>query len=395
MTNFDEVIDRKNTNSEKYDFAIERGKPADILPLWVADMDFRAPEEVLSALHRAVDHGIFGYSEVKREYYETVARWFTRFFHWTPREEWLIKTPGVVFAINAAVRGLTQENDAIMIQTPVYYPFTNAVKYNHRKLVINELVYKDQRYEMEMADFEKKVIENQVKMFILCSPHNPVGRVWTRAELEKIADICVEHHVIVVSDEIHCDFTYEGHPHSVFASISEKAADISIICTAPSKTFNLAGLQISNLFIPNKEMRKKVHDAVFYGTAYDEINCLGLVACKAAYEKGDRWLGELKEYLKGNLAFVKAFLQERLPQIRLIEPEGTYLIWLDCSGLGLSDEQLEDFMVNRAKLWLDAGSMFGVQAGQFERVNMACPRSILQKAMEQLESAVSSMVVHM
>jgi len=390
MTNFDEIIDRRNTNSEKYDFAIERGKPADVLPLWVADMDFRAPEEVLEALHGAIDHGIFGYSEVKSEYYRAIASWFTRFFQWTPREEWLIKTPGVVFAINAAIRGLTQENDAIMIQTPVYYPFTNSVKANHRKLVINELSYQNQHYEMDMDDFEKKVVENHVKMFIMCSPHNPVGRVWTRKELEKVAGVCVKHDVIVVSDEIHCDFTYEGHPHTVFASISEEAANLSVICTAPSKTFNLAGLQTSNIFIPNAAMRKKVSDAVFYGTGYDEINCLGLVACKAAYEKGDRWLGELKEYLKGNLDFVRNFLEEKLPMIHLVEPEGTYLIWLDCSGLGLSDETLEDLMVNKAKLWLDAGSMFGTQTGQFERINMTCPRSVLQKALEQLETAVKS-----
>ncbi|MDD2971377.1 MAG: pyridoxal phosphate-dependent aminotransferase [Lachnospiraceae bacterium] len=391
MTNFDEIIDRRNTNSLKYDFAAERGKPADVLPLWVADMDFRAPEEVLEALHEAVSHGIFGYSEVKSAYYQAVAGWFTRHFQWTPQEEWLIKTPGVVFAINAAIRALTSENDAIMIQTPVYYPFTNSVLANRRKLVINELVYRDGHYEMDVADFEKKVVENQVKMFILCSPHNPVGRVWTREELEKVADICVQHGVIVVSDEIHCDFTYEGHPHTIFASISGQAADHSVICTAPSKTFNLAGLQTSNIFVKNPQMREKIEDAIHNGAAYDEINCLGLVACRTAYEKGDRWLGELKTYLKGNLDFARHFLATRIPQIHLVEPEGTYLIWLDCTGLGLSDEALEDLMVNKAKLWLDAGSMFGKQAGQFQRINMTCPRSVLQKALEQLETAVQGL----
>lgn len=389
MNKFDEIIDRHNTNSEKYDFTVERGKPADILPLWVADMDFRAPEEVLDALHQAVSHGIFGYSEVKSDYYEVIANWFTRYFQWTPKEEWLIKTPGVVFAINAAIRGLTKENDAILIQTPVYYPFGNSVIQNNRKLVKNELVYQNGHYEIDFTDFEKKIADNQVKMFILCSPHNPVGRVWTKEELGKIAEICTRYQVLVVSDEIHCDFTYEGHPHTVFADISKEMEEQCVICTAPSKTFNLAGLQTSNIFIPNAELREKVKEAIFCGTGYAEINILGLVACKAAYEKGDRWLGELKEYLKGNLDFVRDFLATRIPQIHLVEPEGTYLIWLDCSALGLTDAELEDFIVNKAKLWLDGGNMFGEHSGQFERVNMTCPRSVLQKALEQLEAAVT------
>ena len=389
MNKFDEIIDRHNTNSEKYDFTVERGKPADILPLWVADMDFRAPEEVLDALHQAVSHGIFGYSEVKSDYYEVIANWFTRYFQWTPKEEWLIKTPGVVFAINAAIRGLTKENDAILIQTPVYYPFGNSVIQNNRKLVKNELVYQNGHYEIDFTDFEKKIADNQVKMFILCSPHNPVGRVWTKEELGKIAEICTRYQVLVVSDEIHCDFTYEGHPHTVFADISKEMEEQCVICTAPSKTFNLAGLQTSNIFIPNAELREKVKEAIFCGTGYAEINILGLVACKAAYEKGDRWLGELKEYLRENLDYVRDFLATRIPQIHLVEPEGTYLIWLDCSALGLTDAELEDFIVNKAKLWLDGGNMFGEHCGQFERVNMTCPRSVLQKALEQLEAAVT------
>ncbi|MDD3205739.1 MAG: pyridoxal phosphate-dependent aminotransferase [Lachnospiraceae bacterium] len=389
MNKFDEIIDRHNTNSEKYDFTVERGKPADILPLWVADMDFRAPEEVLDALHQAVSHGIFGYSEVKSDYYEVIANWFTRFFQWTPKEEWLIKTPGVVFAINAAIRGLTKENDAILIQTPVYYPFGNSVIQNNRKLVKNELVYQNGHYEIDFTDFEKKIADNQVKMFILCSPHNPVGRVWTKEELGKIAEICTRYQVLVVSDEIHCDFTYEGHPHTVFADISKEMEEQCVICTAPSKTFNLAGLQTSNIFIPNAELREKVKEAIICGTGYAEINILGLVACKAAYEKGDRWLGELKEYLRENLDYVRDFLATRIPQIHLVEPEGTYLIWLDCSALGLTDAELEDFIVNKAKLWLDGGNMFGEHCGQFERVNMTCPRSVLQKALEQLEAAVT------
>ncbi len=388
MSRFDEIIDRRNTNSEKYDFAAERGKPLDALPLWVADMDFRAPEEVLDALQRAVAHGIFGYSEVKSEYYQVVSGWFNKFFQWSPKEEWLLKTPGVVFAINAAIRGLTKERDAIMIQTPVYYPFANSIRRNGRVVIENELLYTDGHYEMDFDDMEAKIKAYHVKMLILCSPHNPVGRVWTREELLKVADICLQHHVIMVSDEIHCDFTYEGHPHTILASLSEAAADQCVICTAPSKTFNLAGLQTSNIWIPNESIRRRVYDAAFYQTGYCEINSLGLVASHAAYEKGEQWLSELKEYLKENLEFVRDFLETRIPGIRLVEPEGTYLLWLDCSGLALNDSELEELILHKAKLWVDSGTMFGSKSGQFQRVNITCPRSVLKKALEQLEAAV-------
>lgn len=389
MSRFDEIIDRRNTNSEKYDFAIERGKPMDALPLWVADMDFRAPEEVLDALQQAVAHGIFGYSEVKTEYYQAIAGWFTKFFNWTPKEDWLLKTPGVVFAINAAIRGLTEKRDAIMIQTPVYYPFAKSIRLNDRVVIENELVYTDGRYVMDFEDMEAKIKEHHVKMFILCSPHNPVGRVWTKRELTKFSEICLKYHVIMVSDEIHCDFTYEGHPHTILASLSDAVADQCIVCTAPSKTFNLAGLQTSNIFIKNEFMRRRLFDAAFCQTGYYEINSLGLVASKAAYEKGEKWLFELKDYLKDNLEFVREFIKTRIPKIRLVEPDGTYLIWLDCSGLLLNDIELDELILHKAKLWVDPGTMFGSKSGQFQRVNITCPRSILKRALEQLEVAVN------
>ena len=389
---FDEVIDRYNTNSEKYDFKTKFGKPEDVLPLWVADMDFRAPEEVLEALHKAVSHGIFGYSESGDDYFQALEHWFFNRFGWKIDQEWLLKSPGVVFGIHAMVRGLTNEGDAVMIQPPVYYPFFKVVEDNHRKLVCNRLVHKESGYEIDFEDFEDKIITEKVKLFIFCSPHNPIGRVWRREELERILSICIKHDVLIISDEIHCDFTYPGHKHIVFATLSEEAKNRCLICTAPSKTFNLAGLQTSNLLIPNQELRRKVRKALYTKTGYQELNQLGLVACQAAYENGAVWLEECKDYLKENLDYLREFLREKIPQIRLVEPEGTYLVWLDCRGLGLSDEDLEDLITNKARLWLSAGSKFDPECGQYERVNIACPKRILEQAMNQLEIAVKGVL---
>ena len=385
--NFDEIIDRRNTNSEKYDFAVESGKPADVLPLWVADMDFRVPKGVLARIQKDIDLGIFGYSNAKEDYFKVLHRWYLENFGWDTKPEWLVKTSGVVFAIATAVRAFTKEGDAVIIQQPVYYPFSSVVKNNNRKLVNSPLVLRDGRYEMDLEDFERKIVENDVKLFILCSPHNPVGRVWTKEELQKVADICLKYQILIVSDEIHSDFTYEGHQHMMLASLGDVYADQVITCTAPSKTFNIAGLQVSNIFIPNKEKREQFQK-VLTQTGYGGVNMIGLSACQAAYESGKEWLDELKEYLKGNLEFVRHFLKERLPEITLIEPEGTYLIWLDFRRLQLTEEEREHFIVNEAKLWLDSGVMFGDVGEGFERVNIACPRDTLQEALERLERAI-------
>ena len=271
---FDEVIDRTNTNSEKYDKKKEFGKPADVLPLWVADMDFRAPEEVLLALHDAVTHGIFGYSEPDETYFLALQTWFSKHFQWKLEPEWLVKSPGVVFALHAAVRALTKEGDAVLIQPPVYYPFFKVVEENNRKLICNPLLRRGLQYEINFEEFEQKIIEEEVKLFLLCSPHNPVGRVWKREELDRILEICVRHQVFVVSDEIHCDFTYPGNQHIVFATLSREASDCCIVCTAPSKTFNLAGLQTSNIFIENPVIRKKFKRALYQKTGYQRQRSL-------------------------------------------------------------------------------------------------------------------------
>lgn len=387
--NFDEVIDRKNTNSLKYDFAVERGRPADVLPLWVADMDFRAPQPVLDALHSAVDHGIFGYSEVKGEYFAAVSAWFEKNFGFAPQEDWLVKTPGVVYALAQAVRAFTHEGDSVIIQPPVYYPFFSVIKDNGRRVVESPLIYENGHYDIDFADFEKKVVENDVKMFILCSPHNPVGRVWTKDELARLGEICAKHKVFVVSDEIHCDFAFPQHPHTVFIDACPELRESCAVCTAPSKSFNLAGLQVSNIWIPNAEARAAFAQEIDR-SGYSQLNTLGLVACRAAYESGGDWLSACKSYMRENLDFMRAFLAERLPEIRLVEPEGTYFAWLDCTALGHSRRELDELVTSRAKLWLDSGHIFGGGADLFQRVVLACPRKTLEQALLQLESAVKN-----
>lgn len=387
---FDAVVDRKNTNSLKFDFAVERGKPSDVLPLWVADMDFPAPKPVLEALHRSVEHGIFGYSEVKSEYYEAVSQWFSQRFRWNPNAEWLVKTPGVVFTLAMAVRALTQPGDAVLIQPPVYYPFFSVIRDNDRMVVENTLSYRDGRYSIDFEDFERKIVERQVKLFILCSPHNPVGRVWTLEELRQIGKICRKYDVYVVADEIHCDFAFEEHPHHVFLEANPELAEQAIVCTAPSKTFNLAGLQISNIWIPNGKIRGAFLKEIDR-TGYSQLNSLGLVACQAAYTSGGEWLEQCRKYLRENLDYLRSFLANHIPEIRMVEPDGTYFAWLDCSDFGLSRGQLNDLIANRAKLWLDAGHIFGGNGGQFQRVVLACPRATLEQALRQLETAVKSL----
>ena len=385
-TNFDEIIDRRGTASIKYDFAAERGYPKDILPFWVADMDFRAPAPVLDALTRRTAHGIFGYTQVKDDYFAVLRHWFKEHHNWDVARPDLVITPGVVFAIAAAIRAFTEPNDAVLIQQPVYYPFANIIRDNGRTLVDNTLKLENGRYEIDFTDFEQKIVENKVKLFILCSPHNPVGRVWRRSELERIAGICLRHRVIVVADEIHEEFVRPGFTHTPFASLSPETAAITVTCTSPSKTFNLAGLQISNIFIRNDTLRRKFR-AELGKTGYDEPNTLGLSAAHAAYEHGAPWLRELLAYIETNYAHTAAYLAEHLPQVGIIAPEGTYLLWLDFRAYGLTDKELNDKIIHEANLWLDDGPIFGAGGSGFQRINIACPWETLEKGLENLVRA--------
>ena len=388
--NFNEMIDRRGTDCLKYDFSAERGKPEGVLPLWIADMDFQAPPLVLERLSEVVNHGIFGYSDSKTDYILALKNWFEKRFQWSIQEEWLIKTPGIVFAIAAAIHAFTKEGEAVLIQQPVYYPFRETILENERKLVNSPLIRRGDRYEIDFEDFEDKIIQEKVKLFIFCSPHNPVGRVWKEEELKRIGEICLKHGVIVVSDEIHCDFVYPGHKHTVFASISKEISNITITCTAPSKTFNIAGLQISNIIIENPLFREKIKKAIGR-TGYSQVNQIGLAACQAAYEGGEEWLEELKLYLKENVDYTRTFLKENLPKVMLIEPEGTYLLWLDFKAYNLTEKEREELMLKKAGLWLDSGSMFGPDGKGYERINIACPRAVLDKALHQLGEAFSDL----
>ena len=383
---FDTPIDRTHTWSIKHDFKKENGKADDILPLWVADMDFRSPDSVVEALKKAVDHGIFGYSRADESYFDAVAAWYQKRHHLTLQPEWMTCTPGIVFALSIAVRAFTQEGDAVLIQPPVYHPFSRAILRNKRTLVENPLVLKDGHYEMDLEDLEQKVLDDHVKLMILCNPHNPVGRVWTREELTALADICLRHHVYVISDEIHGDFVWQGHEQTPYASISEEACLHSMMCTAPSKTFNLAGMATSNLFIPDPEMRRKFRSELL-DVGQENMNRLGLFACRAAYEGGGEWLDQLIGYLAGNLALVRDFCKNRVPQIQLVEPEGTYLAWLDCRELGMTDDELMAFFSDEAKVWLDPGTHSGEQGSGFMRFNLGSSRSVIAQALDQIEAA--------
>lgn len=385
-TRFDQVIDRKNTNSLKFDFAVERGLPEDVLPLWVADMDFKVADPIQKALRDRVEHGIFGYSDNKESYYEAVKDWFKNHYGYESESEWIVKTPGVVTALAMAVKAFTKEGDAVLIQTPVYYPFYGVIEGNGRKLVENPLIYQDGRYEIDFDDFENKIEDQDVKMMILCNPHNPVGRVFTEEELKKMGKILKDHDVILVSDEIHCDFAFPGHPHRVFTEAVPQMRDHAIICTAPSKSFNLAGLQTSNIFIENKDLRRAFeHEMLRSGLS--QLNTFGLVACETAYRDGEEWLDAVRDYMRGNLDYLRDFVDENLPGVKLIEPEGTYFAWLDFNGTGLSDEELNEMIVQDAKLWLDAGNIFGGAGRGFERFVLACPRATLEEAMRRLQGA--------
>ena len=383
---FDKIIDRRNTRCLKYDFAKRRGMPEDVLPLWVADMDFETSSYIQDALKNRINQGIFGYSEVQTPYFEIVRNWMEVHHNWTPEERWLVKTPGVVFALAMAVRAYTEVGDSVLIQQPVYYPFSEVISDNGRKVVSNDLVLKNNTYCIDFEDFENKIVKNNIKLFLFCSPHNPAGRVWTVEELRKIGDICLKHNVIIVSDEIHQDFVFCGK-HTVFANLGEKYQQNCIICTSPSKTFNLASMLISNIFIPNPELRHRFRKEV-NSAGISQLSVLGLVATEAAYSMGEEWYRAMMAYIRQNLEFVRNFVSNNLPNVKMIDLEGTYLVWLDFRKTGIPPEKLDEIIVHRAKLWLDSGKIFGKCGEGFQRINVACPKSVLKEALERIKNAL-------
>lgn len=380
---FDTVTDRTHTNAIKYDLAKKRNKPEDAVSLWVADMDFSTAPCIQKALAEKVTHGILGYSRPDERYYDAVKKWFKERHNFEVQEEWIVNTPGVCFALSTAVKAFTDEGDSVLIQKPVYYPFFNIINSLNRKVVNSPLILRNGHYEIDFEDFEKKIADENVKLFIMCSPHNPGGRVWTKEELQKISEICLRHNVLVVSDEIHSDITFENNVHTVYGNLSVEALQNSIICTAPSKSFNLAGLQFSNIFIANENLRNAFCKEIDK-TGYDEPSIMGIVAATAAYSEGEEWFDAAKAYIWENIQFAKKYIEEHCSKIKVLVPEGTYLLWLDFSETGLSDAEINDKVLNKAKVWLDNGSMFGKEGEKFQRINCATPRTILEEALKRI-----------
>ena len=380
---FDTVTDRKNTNAIKYDLAKKRGKPEDAVSLWIADMDFPTAPCIQKAVAEKAAHGIWGYSRPDNRYYDALKKWYKERHNFEVQNEWVVNTPGVCFALATAVKAFTNEGESVLIQKPVYYPFFNIINSLQRKVVNSSLILKNNHYEIDFDDFERKIVQENVKMFILCSPHNPGGRVWTKQELQKISEICLAHNVLVVSDEIHSDITFGSNVHTVYGSLSEQALKNSIICTAPSKSFNLAGLQFSNIFIADEKLKKTFSEELDK-TGYDEPSVFGIVAATAAYSEGADWFDSVKSYIWENILFAKKYIEENASQIKVLVPEGTYLLWLDFSNTGLSDSEINDRVLNKAKVWLDSGSMFGKEGEKFQRINCATPRIILEDALKRI-----------
>ncbi len=385
---FDKVYNRRNTKSLKYDFAKIRNKPEDVLPLWVADMDFKTSSYVEDALAELARHGIFGYSEVETPYFEAIKGWMEKHHNWEPEEDWLIKTPGIVFALAMAVKAYTSEGDGVLIMTPVYYPFFEVIEDNKRRVISNELIMgNDKRYHIDFEDFEDKIIRENIKLFLLCNPHNPGARVWTKEELTRLGDICIKHDVIVVSDEIHQDFVFGEAKHIVFADIKKKFQSITITCTSPTKTFNLAGTQVSNIFIADKKLRyafKKQVDAA----GYSQCNVMGLVAGEAAYLYGEEWFEAVKAYIWENIKFIQTYVDNNLKGVTMTKQEGTYLVWLDFNKTDIPPEEVDRRILYEAKLWLDSGAIFGKAGEGYQRINAACPRSILEDALDRIRRVI-------
>lgn len=384
---FDTPVERHGTGSLKFDCAVSRHRSPDLLPLWVADMDFALPEEIANELAARVKHGIFGYTEPDEAYFNAVTNWISRRYGWRPKREWFTLTPGVVFALAMAVKAFTEPGDAVLIQQPVYYPFTEVIVDNGRVVANSPLVYEGGEYHIDFEAFEACISQNNVKLFLLCNPHNPVGRVWTPEELARMADICLKHQVIIVSDEIHMDFFRPGFTHTSLATLGEHVRSNCVICTSAGKAFNLAGLQTSNIIIPNEKLRQKFNkqkDAA----GYSQLGTMGLLATKLCYEHGEEWLSQLKDYLEGNWQLLFDYTEQHAPNLHVIPAQSTYLAWIDCRAYGMYGQELKRFIEDEAGLWLDYGDMFGPDGDGFIRINLATQRALLEKALSQLVCAL-------
>ncbi len=394
---FDQVCDRKNTNCSKWDSVAAIFGRDDVIPMWVADMDFPTAKPIVEAVRRRAEHEFYGYTDAGETVIASVVERMKRKFNWDIDPEWVVFTPGVVPAISCAVKSLTHPGDEVILQQPVYYPFFPAVTLNGCHIVNNALKLVNGRYEMDLGDLERRfhprvgmrAIPNRVKAMVLCNPHNPVGRLWNKEEVTQMGEVVLRHGAVVISDEIHCELLFKGYKHTPFASISEEFEQSCILCMAPSKTFNLAGLSASSIIIPNKALRDGFENA--RASMLPRPNLFGLTALEAAYREGDEWLEQLLGYLQGNLEYTIDYFERRVPKIKVIRPEGTYLVWLDCRQLNMDGMTLRAFMREKARVGLDDGFIFGPGGEGFERMNIACPRAILEEAFGRIEAAVNTL----
>jgi len=392
MNKFDVLKKRKNTNSIKWDFInfMYPDLNHEVLPLWVADMDFECCDSIVNSLKERAESKIYGYSSFDDEYYNIIIQWVNQKYGYSIDKNEIFYSPGIVPALGILIRALTKEKDGIIIQSPVYYPFKNMIINNHRTLVENNLINKNGYYEIDFDDLEEKARNPNNKMLILCSPHNPVGRVWSSEEIEKIANICIKYNIYLISDEIHCDLIREGMSFTSMGKFKELLKNQLVICTAPSKSFNLAGLNLSNIFIFNESIKELWKNEITNKMAVSNPTPFAISATKAAYTKGDEWLKEVNKYIDNNLIYLKEFLDKKLPNVKYLIPEGTYLSWLDFNNYDLTDEELTNIFLNEAKVAFDEGKLFGKTGEKFQRINVACPRVILEEALEKVYEALKN-----
>jgi cysteine-S-conjugate beta-lyase len=389
MNRFDQVINRKGTDSAKWDYTEKIFGVEDVLPMWVADMDFPAPDEVIDALHSRVDHGIFGYTMPGNETEKSIQGWLKRRHDWEIDDNIITYTPGIVTALSMAIQAYTESDHKIVVQPPVYYPFFDMPKKHKREVLFNKLLLdKNNRYDIDFADLEEKLADPKTKLFILCNPHNPSGRVWSKEELTKMGELCLKHGVLIISDDIHSDLLLFNNHYTPIASISKKIADQTITCIAPSKTFNLAGLQASAVLISNDSLKRKFN-SVLQLHGLSTINTLGIEAMKAAYTHGDSWLDELIRYFEENVLFIEKYMEENLPNVKVIRPEASYLVWLDVRDFNIADDDLKDLLLQKGKLALHLGSTFGENGSGFLRMNFACSRKTLIEGLIRLVKALN------
>ena len=383
---FDEPIKRENTHSVKFDYTREYFGSIDLIPMWVADMDFRTPDFIMEAIRKRTEHEILGYSIRPESFYQAIINWYRQRQDWAIERDWILFSPGVVAALSMAVNAFSKEGEKVIVQPPVYHPFFSVVKENKRELVYNTLVEDDGYYRMDLDDLKKK-IDRDTKLLLLSHPHNPVGRVWSPTELKELSDLCLENNIVILTDEIHSDLVLHPHVHTPLRTLSDEIADIAVTCVAASKTFNLAGLSSSAVIISNENLRTLFSHEVQKGHLYMG-NIFGTIAMEAAYSQGGDWLDQLLVYLKGNADLLVDYTASNLPGISVRPPEATYLAWLDMKNLGMRSKQLREFMTRDARIGCNDGPSFGPGGSGYQRLNFACPRSTLEKALHQLKQAV-------